>query len=170
MLPGETLNQDLESGGDLLFDLGGAIEDDQGLHRHTVLIGKIGLVLPANEVSELIEKAAVCPLPNTQSWFDGVTSIRGNMIPVFDLHELFAIEEPAAGRRLIVVGENETAAAFWVDDFPRLLAFSDEDVTSTEPPIPLLLRQHARQYFRKDGQTWAEWDFKSFFAALGEQL
>ncbi|UCH39244.1 MAG: chemotaxis protein CheW [Gammaproteobacteria bacterium] len=170
MLPVETLNQDPGSGGELLFDLGGAIEDDQDLQRHTVLVGSIGLVLPADEISELIEKAVVCELPNTPSWFNGVTSIRGNMIPVFDLHELFSIEQPAAGRRLIVVGENEIAAAFWVDDFPRLLAFADEDVTSIEPQVPSLIREHARQYFMNDGEAWVEWDFKSFFAALGEQL
>ena len=170
MLPVETLSQDPGSGGELLFDLGAAAEDEQGLHRHTVLIGSIGLVLPAAEVSELVEKAVVCQLPNTRSWFNGVTSIRGNMIPVFDLHELFSIEQPAVGRRLIVVGENETAAAFWVDDFPRLLAFADEDVTSIEPQVPSLIREHARQYLIKDGEAWVECDFKSFFAALGEQL
>jgi len=170
MQPGEALKQGLEVGDDLLFDLESALEEDHGLQRHTVLVGDIGLVLPADEVSELIEKAVVCQLPNTRAWFNGVTSIRGNMIPVFDLHELFSIEPPAAGRRLIVVGQNEAAAAFWVDDFPRLLVFTDEEITATEPSIPSLVREHARQYFLKDGAAWVEWDFKSFFATLGEQL
>ena len=170
MLPGEVSKQGLEVDDDLLFDLESALEEDQGLQRHTVLVGDIGLVLPADEVSELIEKAAVCQLPNTQAWFNGVTSIRGNMIPVFDLHELFSIEQPAASRRLIVVGQNEAAAAFWVDDFPRLLVFTDEEITATEPSVPSLVREHARQYFKKDGEAWVEWDFKSFFATLGEQL
>ncbi|MBT8434560.1 MAG: chemotaxis protein CheW [Gammaproteobacteria bacterium] len=170
MQPGEAPKQGLEVGDDLLFDLESALEEDQGLQRHTVLVGDIGLVLPVDEVSELIEKVAVCQLPNTQAWFNGVTSIRGNMIPVFDLHELFSIEPPTASRRLIVVGQNETAAAFWVDDFPRLLVFAEEEITTNEPSIPSLLRKHARQYFLQDGKTWVEWDFKSFFATLGEQL
>ena len=140
MQPGEALKQGLEVGDDLLFDLESALEEDQGLQRHTVLVGNIGLVLPADEVSELIEKAAVCQLPNTQAWFNGVTSIRGNMIPVFDLHALFSIEPPTTSRRLIVVGQNETAAAFWVDDFPRLLVFADEEITTNEPSIPSLVR------------------------------
>ena len=155
---------------DLLFDLDSAILDDRGLQRHTVLVGHIGLILPADEVSELIEKVAVCGLPNTRAWFHGVTGVRGNMVPVFDLHALFSIEQTAVNRRLIVVGQNESAAAFWVDDFPRLLEFSDEDAVSAEPQIPPMLGEHVRRFYQKDGQVWVEWDFKSFFTALGDQL
>lgn len=168
-LPEDDSIRDLAPGDELIFDPD-ALEDDRGLPRHTVMVGNIGLILPHEEVSELIEKVSVCGLPNTRAWFAGITSIRGNMIPVFDLHELFAIERPAAGRRLIAVGENRTAAAFWVDYFPRLLVFADDELTTSEPPIPPLIREHARRYFLQDEQTWVEWDCKAFFAALGEQL
>ncbi len=170
LLPDEAPNPDLASGEDLLFDLGAAIDDDHDLQVHTVMIGNIGLVLPKSEVSELIERPAVCRLPNTLPWFDGVISVRGSMIPVFDLHELFAIEAPAGKRRLIVVGQNETAAAFWVDDFPRLLVLADEDSTATEPPLPALVREHARSFYLKHEQAWVEWDAQAFFTALGEKL
>ena len=143
---------------DLLFDVGSAIEEDRTPQRHTVMLGSVGLVLPANEISELIERVAVCRLPNTRSWFSGVIGVRGNMIPVFDLHNLFSIERPESNRRLIVVGQNESAAAFWVD------------ITTDTPLIPDMIREHAQRYFLKDGQVWVEWEFKSFFAALGEQL
>lgn len=166
--PEEAPDQGLAPDGELLFDPD-SLEEERGLPRHTVLVGNIGLVLPRDVVSELIEKVAVCSLPNTRPWFDGITSIRGNMVPVFDLHALFSIERPAR-RRLIVVGENRTAAAFWVDAFPRLLVFDDEDVTTAEPPLPSLIREHAQRYFLQDGQAWVEWDCKSFFAALGEKV
>lgn len=167
-LPEETPNQDLAPDGELLFDPD-TLEEERGLPRHTVLVGNIGLVLPRDEVSELIEKATVCSLPNTRPWFDGITSIRGNMVPVFDLHALFSIERPAR-RRLIVVGENRTSAAFWVDAFPRLLVFDEADLTTAEPPLPSLIREHAQRYFLHNGQAWVEWDCKSFFAALGEKV
>jgi len=170
LLPDEVPNPDLESSEDLLFDLGTAVDDDHDLKLHTVLIGDIGLVLPKHEVSELIERPAVCRLPNTLPWFDGVISVRGSMIPVFNLHLLFAIEPQADKRRLIVVGQNETAAAFWVDDFPRLLVLHDEDVTTTEPPLPAQLRAHASRFYQKDEQAWVEWDARAFFTALGENL
>ena len=170
LLTDEVPNTGLESGENLLFDLGAAVDDDHDLQVHTVLIGNIGLVLPKHEVSELIERPAVCRLPNTLPWFDGVISVRGSMIPVFDLHVLFELEPPAGKRRLIVVGQNETAAAFWVDDFPRLLVLLDEDVTTSEPPLPSLIREHARQFYLKDEQAWVEWDAQALFTALGENL
>ncbi len=166
----EAPNRDLEAGEDLLFDLGAAVDDDHDLQVHTVLIGNIGLVLPKHEVSELIERPSVCRLPNTLPWFDGVISVRGSMIPVFDLHVLFELEPPAGKRRLIVVGQNETAAAFWVDDFPRLLVLLDEDVTTTEPPLPSLIREHARCFYLKDERAWVDWDAQAFFTALGKNL
>jgi len=170
LLPDEAPNPDLESGEDLLFDLGAAVGDDRDLQVHTVLIGNIGLVLPKHEVSELIDRPAVCHLPNTLPWFAGVISVRGSMIPVFDLHLLFAIEPPAGKRRLVVVGQNETAAALWVDDFPRLLVLLDEDGTTTEPPLPSLIRAHTRSFYLKDEQAWVEWDAKAFFTVLGAML
>ena len=170
MLPDEAPNPDLAPGEDLLFDLGTAVDDDHDQQVHTVLIGNIGLVLPKHEVSELIERPAVCHLPNTLPWFDGVISVRGSMIPVFDLHLLFEIDAPVGKRRLIVVGQNETAAAFWVDNFPRLLVLQDEDATTTEPPLPPLVRAHARGFYLKDEQAWVEWDAKAFFTDLGQQL
>ena len=152
-------DQPLSVDEDLLFDVGSAIEEDRTPQRHTVLLGSLGLVLPADEISELIERVAVCRLPNTRSWFSGVIGVRGNMIPVFDLHNLFSIEQPESNRRLIVVGQNESAAGFWVDDFPRLFKFGDEDITTDTPLIPDMIREHAQGYFLKDGQTWVEWDF-----------
>ncbi len=170
LLSAEVSGSELRKGEDLLFDLGTAVDDDHDLQVHTVLIGNIGLVLPKHQVSELIDRPAVCRLPNTLSWFDGVISVRGSMIPVFDLHVLFSIEPPEGKRRLIVVGQNETAAAFWVDDFPRLLVLSEDDETGTEPPLPSLLREHARVFYLKDDQAWVEWDVQAFFTALGEKL
>ena len=163
-------NQELPAGESLLFDLGTTVDDDHDLQVHSVLIGNIGLVLPKHQVSELVDRPSVCRLPNTLSWFDGVISVRGSMIPVFDLHVLFSIEPPDGKRRLIVVGQNETAAAFWVDDFPRLLVLRDEDETSKEPPLPSLIRGHASRFYQKDEQAWVEWDVQAFFTALGERL
>ena len=166
----EPANQQLGTGEDLLFDLGTAVDDDHDLQVHTVQLGNIGLVLPKHEVSELIERPTVCRLPNTEPWFDGVISVRGSMIPVFDLHVLFDIEPPEGKRRLIVIGQNETAGAFWVDNFPQLLVLTDEDTTSTEPPLPALMSATAKTFYLKEGQAWVEWDVQAFFTALGAEL
>ncbi len=143
---------------------------DQGITTHAVLVGNIGLLLPRGEVSELVENQAICQLPNTSTWFNGVTSVRGNMIPVFDLHALFDISHEGKGRRMIVVDETERAVAFWVDEMPRMISLVSDDAMSSAPPIPSLIRDHSHCFFLKDGQIWVDWDVREFFTTLGDLL
>jgi chemotaxis signal transduction protein len=168
--PSEALNKGLET--DLLAEADPAELEQESrlLQAHAVLVGNIGLILPRDEVSEIVERLTACRLPNTAPWFNGVTSVRGSMIPVFDLHELFSIDHENIRRRLVVVGEAETAASFWVDGFPQMVLLSDQEIMATTPPIPPLIREHAKRFYLKDGQIWVDWDIKSFFMTLGDQL
>jgi twitching motility protein PilI len=144
--------------------------ETRGITAHAVLVGNIGLLLPRREVSELVENQAICQLPNTSTWFNGVTSVRGNMIPIFDLHKLFDIGHEGKRRRMIVVGEAEKAVAFWVDEMPRMVSVGEDDVMNSAPPIPSLIKDHSQQYFLKDGQIWIDWDVRAFFMALGKLI
>jgi len=170
MLPSEALNREFvmpdapEAGQrEVLFE-------SRDITAHGVLVGNIGLLLPRREVSELVDNLAVCQLPNTSTWFNGVASVRGNMIPVFDMHLLFDIAMESKRRRMIIVGENETAVAFWVDEMPRMVALSSDDSMTSVPPIPPLIRDHSRKYYLKDGQIWVDWDVEAFFTTLGGLL
>ena len=170
MLPSEALNRGFEFADGMRPDQLEAARDGGYISPHAVLVGNIGLLLPDDEVCELIEAPEVCRLPNTSTWFNGITSVRGNMIPVFDMHELFDIAHEHLRRRMIVVGENEKAVAFWVDDFPRIVTLGAEDDTTSTPLIPSLIREHARKYYLKDEQIWVDWNIESFVTTLGEIL
>ncbi len=142
----------------------------QAVTTHAVVVGNIGLLLPQNQVSELVENLSVCRLPNTPSWFEGIASIRGNMIPVFDLHELLGVPGKAKSRKIITIDSGETAAAFWVDEMPRIVMVTSDDIMQRRPPLPQLIGDHARNFYLKDDQIWLDWDEKSFFTALGNLL
>lgn len=169
MLPSEALNREF-----VLAEVAQAPQsmaaDAEDVNTHGVLVGNIGLLLPHREISELVNNLAICRMPNTSTWFNGVTSLRGNMIPVFDLHALFDISPETDNRRTIVVGEGETAVAFWVDGMPRMVRLTPDDGMTSIPPIPSLIRDHSRKYFLKDGQIWVDWDVQSFFTTLGSLL
>ena len=169
MLPSEALNRE--------FVLDHAPQprqqdrvESQDYTSHGVLVGNIGLLLPRREISELVNNLAICRMPNTSTWFNGVTSLRGNMIPIFDLHALFDITPEENRRRTIIVGEGENAVSFWVDGMPRIIELGAEDGMTSVPPIPQLIRDHSRKYFLKDGQIWVDWDVKAFFTTLGSLL
>lgn len=170
MLPSEALNRNFELPDGLMPGQLSPEQDAGLIDTHAVLVGNIGLLLPIDEISELIEDPAVCRLPNTSTWFSGITSVRGNMIPVFDLHELFDINYGDLKRRLIVVGDNETAVAFWVDDFPQIVSLGAVDEMTSAPPIPSLIRDHSRNYYRKEEQIWVDWNIETFVTTLGAML
>ncbi len=169
MLPSEALQRQFELPAGLLPGQV-ADEDAERISRHAVLVGNIGLLLPGEQISELVERDNVCRLPNTSTWFSGITSVRGNMIPVFDLHELFDIAFDPAARRLVVIGEHERAVAFWVDGFPSIVSLGEQERMSNPPPIPSLIRDHAREYYLKDEQIWVDWKVETFVTVLGEMI
>ena len=169
-LPSETLNRQF-----VLEDEPALVQDTSEqkfkvITTHAVRVGDIGLLLPPNEESELVENLSVCRLPNTPTWFNGVTSLRGNMIPVFDIHELLGFESNGQELRMVIVGITDKAAAFWVDEMPRLVMVTSDDTMESSLPLPQLMKDHARSFFLKDEQIWIDWDAQGFFAAAGNLL
>ena len=126
--------------------------------------------MPSGEVSELVEHLPICKLPNTPNWFSGVTSLRGNITPLFDLHELIGAKVTSKKRRIIVIGSGSTAVSFWVDDMPNMVTLGPDDGMIGDPPLPDFIKKHASRYFLKDNQIWIEWNVEKFFVSLGELL
>ena len=172
-LPSEVLNRKFElaeSTAEAMVTQAQSSEKNRIINTHAVMVGNIGLLLPQNEVSELAENLSVCRLPNTPTWFNGVTSVRGNMIPVFDVHELFGVEGKGKHRKMIIVGTGETAAAFWIDAMPLMVKVSRDVLMNSTPPLPQMIKDYARGYYLKDGHTWIDWDVKQFFGSVGSRL
>ena len=169
MLPSEALNREHVLDENFAPEVKLA-EEALVLTTHAVKVGDIGLLLPSGEVSELVDRLPVCKLPNTPGWFSGVSSLRGNITPVFDLHEFFGVTVSSAKRRVIVVGSGETSVAFWVDEMPRMVTLGQEDDMAGDPPLPDSIKRHASRFFLKDNQIWIEWDVENFFTSLGEML
>jgi len=172
-LPSEVLNRKFELADapvEAVVEQVQSSEKILAITTHAVMVGNIGLLLPQNEVSELAENLSVCRLPNTQTWFNGVTSIRGNMIPVFDVHELFGVKGRGKDRKMIVVGIGETAAAFWIDEMPTMVMVTSDDMMSGTPPLPQIIKDFSRNYYLKDEQTWIDWDVNQFFSSIGSRL
>ncbi|MDH5353395.1 MAG: chemotaxis protein CheW [Gammaproteobacteria bacterium] len=171
-LPSEVLNREFVLEDTPAVEQAQAAEKFQVITTHGVVLGNIGLLMPADRVSELIENLSICCLPNTPLWFQGIASVRGNMIPVFDLHELLGIPVlgKGQGRKIITIDSGEAAAAFWVDDMPRLVMVTSDDRMDNVPPLPPLISDNSRSYYLKDGQIWIDWDVESFFTALGNLM
>lgn len=169
-LPSEILNQGFVLDDSSVEEQIQAAEKFWAITTHGVVIGNIGLLLPQDRVSELIENVSICRLPNTSPWFQGITSVRGNMVPVFDLHQQLGMPATDTERKMIMVDSGETAAMFWIDYMPRLVMVTSDDMMPGRPPLPQLIADHARNFYLKDDQIWIDWDIRAFFTSLGTKL
>ena len=75
------------------------------------------LAMPLSFVQEAGELQVVQPLPFLPSWLEGVTNLRGEIISVVALADLFDLEKPTVldGQQFIVIGEAGLKTAVTVD-------------------------------------------------------
>lgn len=80
------------------------------------------LLLPQGVALEVLIDATAIRVPNTNDWFHGVVSQRGNLLPIFDL-SLWAGLQPADDRlrQIIVVGLESRFFGLLSDTTPALL-------------------------------------------------
>ena len=88
-------------------------------------------------VEEIIRMQAITRIPNGPAFIEGVTNLRGRVIPVLDLRKRFGLPSSEATRRSrIVVGElGEHTVGLVVDGVSEVLLVGADAV---EPPSTLV--------------------------------
>lgn len=132
-------------------------------------VGTLGFLLDASIYCEIVEQSKVSQLPNVQAWFGGVLNLRGNIVPLIDLHILFM--EPssqAKNRRLLAVDRGKKTLAFWIDGYPQMFNHALSPA-ALEPVLPEVLRQVTTQCYEHNGQVWLSIAFDKLFKSLAYQ-
>jgi twitching motility protein PilI len=138
--------------------------------RYGVRLGDIGLLIGRDTLSEVIAQAAIYPIPNTPPWLAGLMNLRGNLVPVFDLHLLLGLEPPADRPRrfLLVLGRGDGAVGMYVDGLPQAVATGEG--LGQLPPLPEVLREHVQTGYVDQGALWLEFPHEALFSTLGQRL
>ena len=132
-------------------------------------VGNIGVLIPSGILAELVEEAEIYEIPTTSTWFRGLINLRGNLVPVFDLKDLFALEDEGAGlSNLLVVGSAETAVGVLIDGSPRTL--HPRQRLEQLPPLPAPLRGHTRAAYAWEQEIWIDFDLERFFEEAGKLM
>lgn len=138
--------------------------------RHGVTIGPFSVLLPSDQVSEVVKGSTVYPVPKTAGWVKGLLNLRGNLVPVFNLAEHFDAEAPAPGSpQILAVGKAEHAVALIVDGIPKL-ASTRQAIAHSTLPLPEPIRNHMRGAYVEDESMWLELDISGLIESLTEQM
>jgi chemotaxis signal transduction protein len=134
-------------------------------------IGNLGLLIGARTTSELIELLVMCPIPFTVAWLLGLINLRGNLVPIFDLHQLLSIETNTSNKRmLLILGQGESAGGIVIEALPVHLTFTSKDKLTSLPPLPAVLAPYVSQGYEKGEQVWFNFDHLGFFESIATKI
>ncbi len=89
-------------------------------------------------VQSIIKMQPITIVPRAPTFVEGVTNLRGTVLPVIDLHKRFGLgqAETSKDTRIVVVEMNGTTVGMRVDGVSEVLRVPEEAV---EPPSPIVL-------------------------------
>jgi len=88
-------------------------------------------------VESIIKLQPITFVPHAPSFVEGVTNLRGAVLPVIDLRKRFGLpaEEATKETRIVVVEMDSTTVGMVVDAVTEVLRVPEEDI---EPPSPVV--------------------------------
>ena len=88
-------------------------------------------------VDRIIKLQAITAVPRAPSFVEGVTNLRGKVLPVIDLRKRFDLPAAESTResRIVVAEMDNSAVGMLVDAVSEVLHVSDEAI---EPPSPIV--------------------------------
>jgi len=147
-------------------------ERDVVTRRLGFKISTIGLLIAPEVISELADMENICTIPNTAPWLLGLSNLRGNLIPVFDLMMFLGLEatENKIKPMLLVLGQGGAAAAVVINELPgHQLLHSEEELTNL-PALPDAISPYISKGYQQDESLWFTFEHIPFFQSLAPQI
>jgi twitching motility protein PilI len=151
------------------------ISTSLGLHqagieipRFGFRIGQLHLLIRTDTLSEVITQTLIYPMPNVPHWFTGVMNLRGNLIPVFDLHHVLETSESGLKPSVLVLDRGSDGVGILIDGLPHAVRLGD--ALHNIPPLHEVMQEHVSTAYRTANGIWLDFDHRSFFTALGWRL
>ena len=69
---------------------------------------------------EVLEQSIIYPIPNAPKWFSGVTSLRGDILPIVNMHFLLNAKQNSKTKRLLKLKHPDfTSLVIGIDGLPH---------------------------------------------------
>lgn len=142
-------------------------ETDRGKKRfYGFKLSDIQLLLDADIRSEVINDVVITPLPLMPSFISGLCNVRGNLIPVYDMHKKLNLENDlnnSSKIKVLVLGENENMAGIEVQDMVMSLEFDEQDIRRDVFTDNQQLNECITYSYQQNGSNWFGFDYKKLF-------
>lgn len=129
-------------------------------------VGDHRFLAPMAEVREILDPPTCTRVPGTVSWFLGIANVRGNLVPVFDLHGFLEGGRSARSRqaRVLTYQQEGVHAALQVDDVMGMKRF-DVSQRAEASTAAEALAPYVNDGFRQGDETWPVLSLSEFVAS-----
>jgi len=140
----------------------------QGMQRYGFRIGSLGFLFPEHCPGEIVMSPEIRPIPHTRHWMPGVMTLRGNLIPVFDLHALLLGAPADPGKSMVLVlDQGRQALGFVLAASPQWLTGLAE-APAAAVPVPDLIADQVSKVYLQQESVWLAFNKADFFTFLAE--
>jgi len=143
--------------------------DSTNTPRRLIRIGEYWLIFSEQTMGEILDPAPpIHRAPNSESWFSGAINVRGNIVPVFDLHALLGVIQSEATRYyMFVFGSDDSMVALLIDSLPEQRSFNELCTHLADDLLPdSLAKSYIQSSYFVDGQICFDLDLQQLFTSL----
>lgn len=119
-------------------------------------IGNLRLVSPLGDIVEILSPPTLTRVPGTKPWVRGIANVRGNIMPIMDIHGYLygGLAENTKHTRVLVINHNGVCSGLVVDAVLGLQHFNPEHADDEAPAEYAAIEQYLAGGFRREGGFW----------------
>lgn len=119
-------------------------------------LGDLRLVAPLDHVVEILTYPGMSKVPGAKDWVRGIANVRGNLLPIMDLHGYLKGEGvvPSRRSRVLVVNHKGVFSGLIVDEVLGLKHFMPEQRTDELPASDAALKPFLQFGFQLGDEHW----------------
>ena len=144
-------------------------EEERGKKRfYGFKLGSLNLLIDPNVRSEVFNDLEVTSVPLMPDHLLGLCSVRGALVPVYDLYQRLDIKaenDDSDRKRILILDDDENMVGVRVADMMISLQFDEQDVQQNVPTEVESINQFITYSYMQDNQKWFGFDHIKLFSS-----
>jgi len=123
-------------------------------------LGELTVLAPMEQIEEILSLATISRIPGAKDWVRGIANVRGNLLPILDLHGFVfgKVNKVTRMSRVLVMQHRGISAGLVVDEVLGMRHFLDEEFSEDLQQMDVSIRPFLTGVFRQRGEAWGVFD------------
>lgn len=126
-------------------------------------VGRMKLVAALGDVNEILYFPRITKIPGTKNWVMGMANIRGNLMPIIDLHGYLGKPSATTGprTRILIINHLDLWAGLLVDEVLGIKHFAGEEKGRQATKVEKAFSPYLSTYFQQNNDNWHVFNMKA---------